>query len=79
MEDKEDSDNKKSKDDSWLVSISFNIISDACPFNGSRMTHTFLFGNELIKDSCFHPMNKNWIMWMIPRCRKDCCPIRAGN
>jgi hypothetical protein len=35
---KDNKNNKENKDDSWLITISFNVISDACPFNGSRMT-----------------------------------------
>lgn len=68
--DKDDKKDKDDKDSSWLIAISFNIISDVCPFNGSRMTQTFFFGSELIKNNCFHPMNKNWTMWSMPRCKR---------
>lgn len=70
---------KDSKDDSWLVSISFTIISDVCPFNGSKMVKTFFYGSEFMKDNCLHPMNKNWTMWSIPECKKDGCPIKVSN
>jgi len=77
--DKEHGDDKGYKNDSWLVAISFSIISEACPFNGSKMVQTFFFGSELIKNNCFYQMNKNWTMWSMPKCKKDNCPIRVGD
>lgn len=81
-----ENDNKENKDGndnnggSWLITISFNIISDACQFSGSRVAQPFFLGSELIKNCCFHPMNKNWTvlpMWSMPKCKKGNCPIRA--
>jgi hypothetical protein len=73
------SDNEGDKKDSWIVSISFNIISEFCPFNGAKMVKTFFYGSESIRDNCLHPLNKNWTMWSMPECKKDGCPIRVNK
>lgn len=79
---KDDKHDKEDKNNSWLIAISFNIISDACPFSGRRMEQTPFFGSELVKNNCFHPMNKNWTMWpmwTMPMCKREGCPIRSGD
>ena len=68
----------ENKEDSWFVTISFNIVSDVSPFNGNRMTNTSVFDNDPIKNNCFHPMNKNWV-WIAQNCKNDGCPIKTGG
>jgi len=57
-EHKENNDNRENDDNNWPVTISFNIVSGVCPFNGSRITDTSVFGNDPIKNNCFHPMSQ---------------------
>lgn len=79
MEDDNSKNNRSDKNDSWPISISFNITSESCPFNGCKMMQTFFYCSELAKNNCLHPLNKNWTMWSIPECKKDGCPLKVGN
>lgn len=63
--------------DIWLINIP--ILSISCPYSGRMISSILLFGSELVKDRCHHPMNIKWMMWTYPKCEKETCPIKVDT
>ena len=63
--------------DIWLINIP--ILSISCPYSGRMISGILLFGSELVKDRCHHPMNIKWMMWTYPKCEKETCPINVDT